>query len=131
MGPERESLVSTWRALTDVGPVGDAGVAARERLPPGRLIVLVKQAAAWQVSAARRRGAKPWTIKSCVKAVLSLMCELTYSLLQDYAVRVVPETLRLRVRGHAANVKCADFVDAQRAIVSGSRCVCVTGCERA
>lgn len=68
VGPERENLVSTWRALTDAGPVGDAGVAARERLPAGRLVVLMKQAAAWQVGAARHRGAKPWTIKSCVPA---------------------------------------------------------------
>jgi hypothetical protein len=65
VGPERENLVSTWRALTDSGPIGDAGVTARERLPPGRLVVLMKQAAAWQVGAARRRGPRPWTIKSC------------------------------------------------------------------
>ena len=42
-------------------------------------------------------------------------------LLQDYSIRVVPDRLRLRISGHAANVKCVDFVGDQGHIVSGSR----------
>lgn len=56
-----------------------------------------------------------------VRSLLPLVSELTCRLLQGYAVRVVPDMLRLRVSGHAANVKCVDFVGDQESIVSGSR----------
>ena len=48
-----------------------------------------------------------------------------YSLLRDYSIRSVPDTLRLRVEGHTANIKCVDFIGADESVyaVSGSRWV--------
>lgn len=88
-----------WRELIQTASTDGTG-----NVPPGRLVTLMRQAAAWQVSTAKRRT-RPYVVKT---------------LLEDYAVRVVPDTERLRVKGHAANVKCVDFMDGEYA-VSGSR----------
>ena len=70
-GPEREKLVSMWRELTDAWSGGDDVVQQRERVPRGRLLALMNQAAAWQVGNAPRRGLRPWTVKSWVSSVLT------------------------------------------------------------
>ena len=79
VGPEREKLVAMWRELTEVrsGEVGSVsgsgagageGVLEKVSVAPGRLVELLRQAAAWQVHIARKKGRTPWTVTTWVKA---------------------------------------------------------------
>jgi COMPASS component SWD3 len=66
--PEREKLVGMWVELTE-GVVGDVpgGRDVKGRMgnvKQGRLVTLMRQAVAWQVGNTKRRGEKPWTVKS-------------------------------------------------------------------
>lgn len=108
-GPEREKLVAMWRELTDgaqrgAAAFGDAA-AASSRVPKDRLLTLIKQAAAWQVTAAGPKTTGPVNIET---------------LFVDYTSPDIPSRLKLMVRGHRANVKCVDFVGDSMG-VSGSR----------
>ncbi|KAL7424024.1 hypothetical protein Q5752_001609 [Cryptotrichosporon argae] len=90
-GPEREKLVARWRELMD----------GRRR---GRLVTLLRQAAAWQVQNSRHRSSGPWTVTS---------------LLHDYYLPVAPGRLERLVVGHSASIKCVAWVNDELA-VSGS-----------
>jgi hypothetical protein len=46
----------------------------RKRGSKGRLVELLKQAGAWQVMNARRRGDGPWTLNRFVLLILSCLC---------------------------------------------------------
>jgi len=64
---EREKLVGTWREMmksTDTGSTSTEQSHGRGKrnVKPGRLVELLKQAGAWQVQRARRRGSGPWTL---------------------------------------------------------------------
>jgi hypothetical protein len=82
-GPERERLMGMWREIVEsrVGADGEltlidarhklrscgggeGGEGERPHVPPDRLRVLFRQAAAWQVSTAISRGKSPWTVKT-------------------------------------------------------------------
>lgn len=107
-GPEREKLVAMWRELTDGAQRGAAAFgdsAASSRVPKDRLLNLIKQAAAWQVTAASPKATGPINIET---------------LFVDYTSPAIPTRLKLMVRGHKANVKCVDFVGETMG-VSGSR----------
>jgi COMPASS component SWD3 len=63
---EREKLVGTWREMmkstdTDSTSTEQGHGRGRRNVKPGRLVELLKQAGAWQVQRARRRGSGPWT----------------------------------------------------------------------
>lgn len=108
-GPEREKLVAMWRELTDgarrgAAAFGDSAAAAR-RVPKDRLLTLLRQAAAWEVTSTRPKTNGPFNIET---------------LLVDYSRPTIPSRLELMVRGHRANVKCVDFVSEGMG-VSGSR----------
>ncbi|KAL7747329.1 hypothetical protein RI367_007383 [Sorochytrium milnesiophthora] len=75
-------------------------------VPPGRLLHLMRQAAAYQVDFARYHP--------------RVAPKLT-TLLQDYTSYVIPNAVHRTFAGHRANVKCVDFVGEQGAyIASGS-----------
>lgn len=61
--PEREKLVGMWKELTEGVPIGDA-FGEKEKVDQGRLVQLMRQAVAWQVGNTKRRGEKPWRVKS-------------------------------------------------------------------
>jgi COMPASS component SWD3 len=67
---EREKLVGMWRemmkSVTVVEKEGSAGDSDRKRGSRGRLVELLRQAGAWQVMNARRRGDGPWTLNRSV-----------------------------------------------------------------
>jgi len=47
---------------------------------------------------------------------------LLQRLLHDFSLRSVPDTMRLKVTGHTANIKCVDFIGVEAGYaVSGSR----------
>jgi hypothetical protein len=63
---EREKLVGTWREMMksvdmDTGTDTNTEQKTRRNVKAGRLVELLKQAGAWQVQRARRRGSGPWT----------------------------------------------------------------------
>ncbi|WVQ78545.1 hypothetical protein IAT38_000631 [Cryptococcus sp. DSM 104549] len=93
VGPERDRLVGVWKELMDA----ERGGEGRERryVPPDRLRTLLRQAAAWQVGQVGR-----WS-----DGVVKIP-----SLLQDYRPLDLPNTLRMLVRGHVANVKTVDLI---------------------
>lgn len=98
-----------WRELTDgaqrgAAAFGDAA-AASSRVPKDRLLTLIKQACAWEVTAANPNTKGPINIET---------------LFVDYTSPEIPSRLKLMVRGHRANVKCVDFVGDTMG-VSGSR----------
>jgi hypothetical protein len=78
IGPERERLVGMWKEMTEGDAAGEGkcflrmveegflmgAVSHKAQVPPDRLITLLRQAAAWQVQHARRRGRRPWTVTS-------------------------------------------------------------------
>ncbi|ORX33747.1 WD40-repeat-containing domain protein [Kockovaella imperatae] len=108
--PEREKLVGMWRDLVESSGSTREGMNDEEgraiRAPRGRLLELFKQAAAWQVSNVRMKGKQPWTVRS---------------LLHDFEIRSISNHLRLRVKGHTANIKCLAFIGGnERLAVSGS-----------
>ncbi|CAD6569238.1 MAG: hypothetical protein TREMPRED_005131 [Tremellales sp. Tagirdzhanova-0007] len=126
VGPERERLVATWREIVQSGASrddtslfgsspakvtrtypggGESGNKETVHIPPDRLKVLLRQAAAWQVSTARRKGTTPWAVPT---------------LLKDYEAKVIPDRLFRLVFGHRANVKCVDSLGSDL-FVSGSR----------
>jgi COMPASS component SWD3 len=68
---EREKLVGMWREMMKSVTVtavenNSAGNSEGERGSKGRLVELLKQAGAWQVMNARRRGDGPWTLNRSV-----------------------------------------------------------------
>lgn len=75
-GPEREKLVAMWKEMGQSADHGndevlgdkdrDRGERERAHVKPGRLVELLKQAAAWQVGRGRRRGDGPWMVSRWV-----------------------------------------------------------------
>ena len=71
--PEREKLVGMWMELTEGGlvsdPLGGRDVKGKMGgMGQGRLLTLMRQAVAWQVGNTKRRGERPWSVKSLVAA---------------------------------------------------------------
>jgi hypothetical protein len=64
------------KSVTVVENEGSAGNSERKRGSKGRsrLVELLKQAGAWQVMNARRRGDGPWTLNRFVLLILSCLC---------------------------------------------------------
>jgi hypothetical protein len=62
---EREKLVGMWREMMK-SVVAEIPERDARRGGKGRLEVLLRQAGAWQVMKARRRGDGPWTLHSLV-----------------------------------------------------------------
>ncbi|KAK8869645.1 hypothetical protein IAR55_000213 [Kwoniella newhampshirensis] len=104
VGPERDRLVGVWRELMDSEKTG--GERETRYVPPNRLKVLLRQAAAWQVGRMGRTGGDSAKVSS---------------LLHDYRPLALPSRLLLLIAGHAANVKCVDQVGSESYLgVSGS-----------
>ncbi|WRT67301.1 uncharacterized protein IL334_004269 [Kwoniella shivajii] len=92
VGPERERLVGVWREL--MGSERDQDHEKRY-VPPNRLKMLLKQAAAWQINQVG------YTNNGAIKLP---------TLLMDYEPLRLPGRLINLLKGHTANVKSVDLI---------------------
>ena len=75
MGMWREMMKSVDVPNTSANDIGD-----RRRGREGRLVELLRQAGAWQVLNARRRGDGPWTLNRSVLLAFSFSCPSVFLL---------------------------------------------------
>lgn len=93
------------RELSSTTPARNGAITERQ-VPPGRLVSLLQQALAFQISSSRHKPIVPPRIGT---------------LLEDYESVVIPNALCRRFVGHEGNVKCVSFIgDEGSALVSVS-----------
>jgi len=88
------------------------GAASRQQVPPRRLLGLLQQAVAYQIEFSHYHP----TARANVQAS---------SLLDDYSCALLPNAQRGVLRGHAAGVKCVEWVGGGGLLASGGNDHCV------
>ncbi|GAM24710.1 hypothetical protein SAMD00019534_078850, partial [Acytostelium subglobosum LB1] len=91
-GSSREKLVEQFQSMLDLEGTKTTGLF---RVPPHRLLTLMKQAITYQIEFGRYHPKVVPRIKS---------------LLEDYSCFVLPNSLRTTLSGHKKNVKCVEFI---------------------
>eukprot|EP01132_Coremiostelium_polycephalum_P009326 gene9326-11436_t len=102
-GTSREKLVEQFQSMLELENTKSTG--ALFRVPPHRLLSLLKQAVTYQIEFGRYHPKVMPRIKS---------------LLDDYSCFVLPNSLRASLNGHKKNVKCVEFIGNGLSLASGS-----------
>ncbi|KAF2068728.1 hypothetical protein CYY_009949 [Polysphondylium violaceum] len=102
-GTSREKLVEQFQSMLELENTKSTG--ALFRVPPHRLISLLKQSVTYQIEFGRYHPKVMPKIKT---------------LLDDYSCFVLPNSLKFNCVGHKKNVKCVEFIGNGLTLASGS-----------